>query len=144
MIRITFLVPLFLLMACGNEPSINPSDYVRETDIQQTSGGNFVLFISNQSFDRPLVDITVEIDGEVAASDLFPVESQHTWIDHTFQLEKGQHTITISSEAGNAELKEEFTLSAPKHYAVVSYWYREEDQPPKFTFKLSSRPIGFL
>jgi len=104
--------------------------------------GNFTLYVSNQSFDRETVDISVAIDGKKVVSQLFEVKNQHNWIDFIVQLAAGEHKLQVFSTAGSTQLTKAFTTTA-RHWAVVNYWCCGEPDDPKFTFDLSDQPIGF-
>ena len=104
--------------------------------------GNFRLYVSNQSFDRPTVDIAVFIDGVRVAAREFEVKGQHNWIEFGAELAAGEHELRAVSESGDAELVKTFT-SGSKNWAVVDYWCCGEPEDPHFTFHLSDKPVGF-
>ena len=103
--------------------------------------GNFVLYVSNQSFERPEVDIRIEIDGRTAVDGRFPVEDQHNWVEFRFRLPNGRHTLRAVSRTGEARASWTFTVTG-KHWAVVDYWYYA-GEPKRFSFDVSSEPVGF-
>lgn len=105
------------------------------------ANGNFVLYVSNQSFEIDPVDIRVTIDGEAAVDDVFEVRNQHNWVEYTFRLAKGRHTLRVESRRGEAELERTFELRG-KRWAVLDYWYYR-GEPKHFSFDISARPIGF-
>ena len=106
-----------------------------------TRDGNFILYVSNQSFGLPEVDIRVEIDGRPAVDGEFRVEDQHNWVEFRFRLPKGRHTLRAVSETGGAEASWQFSVT-DRHWAVVDYWYAAGD-PKSFSFHVSDEPIGF-
>jgi hypothetical protein len=108
---------------------------------------DFVLFVSNQSFDLDPVDIQVFVDDELAVEGDFLVESQHSW--HMFELEltPGPHTIRAVSEAGETERVDSIELPEQVRYAVINFWFYEAGSPepygPTFSFDLFEEPPGF-
>ncbi|HSK03153.1 MAG TPA: hypothetical protein VK932_18000 [Kofleriaceae bacterium] len=99
----------------------------------------FTLFVSNQSFDLPQVDIAVELDGQLAVSGDFLVEGQHTWIQFDFDLAPGSHQLRVKSEDAGVTLDEAFDMDARK-WGVVNFWYHKagspEPTPEQFSFDL--------
>ena len=112
-----------------------------EERLSETAGGNFTLYVSNQSFDVPEVDIRILVDGLVAVEDTFAVEDQHNWVTFVFELPKGSHVIEAVSQRGEAELVRRFKVTA-EHWAVVDYWYYPGEKK-RFSFSISDTPIGF-
>jgi hypothetical protein len=101
------------------------------------------LYVSNQSFDDPNVQIAVSIDGVVVVDQSFAVEGQHNWITFEPDVPPGDHTLTATSNTG-AELTVEFATKAGQpRWAVVNYWWYPGDGPREFTFDISDEPIGF-
>jgi hypothetical protein len=103
---------------------------------------NFTLYVSNQSFERPTIDIRVEIDGTVVANDEFEVENQHNWVEFRLPLSRGRHVVRATSARGEAELRRTFRVKG-KRWAVLDYWCCDDAADPRFTFDLSKRPIAF-
>ena len=105
---------------------------VEPTQHMQTSGPpTLTLFISNQSFDKKVVDIQVSIDGRLAVSGDFNVHSQHSWYEYNFALPAGPHQITAISADGTATL----STSATQRYGVIDFWYDAgTDEPEHFGF----------
>ena len=120
--------------------------------LPQHPTGNFVLYVSNQSFDVNPVDITVHIDGKKAIEGDFDVKgkriAQHNWIMHRFNLAPGRHRLTAKSKKGEASLQKEFEIT-DKHWAVIDYWYYPTlrggagPTPRHFSFSVQDKPIGF-
>lgn len=139
-----FAVALFVsgCVACRN----NQLSTTALGTIDQNPGGNFVLYVSNQSFAIPRVDILILIDGRIAVKDTFDVGTQHNWIKHTFSLNPGKHTIRAVSIKGSAEMEREFEVKK-KHWAVVNYWYYPPDHydptPKCFSFHIDDKPMRF-
>ena len=133
------VLALFALAGCGgNGP--DRADRDPEERLRTSSGGNFVLYVSNQSFETETVDIRVVIDGRLAVEDDFAVEDQHNWAEFRFRLAPGSHVIHAESERGGAELTRRFTV-AGKRWAVLNYWYYP-GEARRFSFDISARPIG--
>ena len=101
------------------------------------------LYVSNQSFEDPNVQITIAIDGAVVVDQRFAVEGQHNWVRFEPDVPPGDHTLTATSNTG-AKLTEEFTTTAGQpRWAVVDYWWYPGDGPREFTFRISDEPLGF-
>ena len=128
--------------ACGagSAPPLGSSKDL--APVSTPAPGNFRLYVSNQSFDRPTVDIAVFIDGVRVAARDFEVKGQHNWIEFGTELTEGEHKLRAVSEDGDAELNETFKTGA-KNWAVVDYWCCGEPEDPRFTFSISDEPIGF-
>jgi hypothetical protein len=140
------LALVLALAGCGSETG-EPSEPMQpgqlEHVLEQAEDGNFTLYVSNQSFERQKVHIKVWIDAFVAVDDDFEVGNQHNWIDFTFDLDDGKHTLRAESVAGEAVLEETFQVEG-KRWAVVDYWCCDSGQAePKFTFMVSEEPIAF-
>ncbi len=108
---------------------------------------NFVLFVSNQSFDIDPVDIGIFIDDELAVEGDFLVGSQHSWHKFDLQLGPGKHTIRAMTSAGDTERVDTFELPGETRYAVVNFWYYPESDSeaygPTFSFDVFEDPPGF-
>jgi hypothetical protein len=137
---------LFVLMAsvaaCGSDGE--PATVAEgPPPLEQAGNGNFTLYVSNQSFERGDVDIAVFIDGRLAVDDDFEVGDQHNWIEFTFELGNGPHTLRAESLKGDALLEKRFEV-AGKRWAVVDYWCCDSEHgEPRFSFDISNQPIGF-
>jgi hypothetical protein len=111
--------------------------------LEQAEDGNFTLYVSNQSFDRGTVDITVWINGFVAVDGEFEVGNQHNWSEYRFNLADGPHTLRAATATGEAVLEKTFQVEG-KRWAVVDYWCCDSAQDePKFSFHVSNEPIAF-
>lgn len=103
----------------------------------------FTLYVSNQSFEDPRVGITISIDGVVVVDQDFDVEGQHNWVSFEPDIAPGDHTLHAVSSTG-AQLTTTFmTPDGEPRWAVVDYWFHPDDDPRKFTFQISDKPIGF-
>ena len=136
----TLLLSLTLMLAaCSHNP--------KEID-RRDSDGNFILYVSNQSFANGEIDIQVTIDGTNVVSQDFTVDNQHTWIPFTLNLAKGKHVLIARSVAGKATIIEEFEVSG-EHWSVLSYWYTPDYPEPSyrgplFTYEQSDEPVYFI
>jgi len=135
---------------CGNAGQ----GQTQQAPMQQDEAGNFVLYVSNQSFAINPVDITVLIDGREAVRADFDVAGpsgppQHNWVKHQFSLAPGTHKLTVTSKKGGAVLEQDFEITG-KDWAVINYWYYPEGvtkgtpTPRHFTFQIQDTPIAFM
>ncbi len=115
----------------------------QEEVLPQTTNGNFVLYVSNQSFDMSPVDITVHINGKKAVSADFAVGNSHTWVKHTFQLAPGKHKIAAVSQKGSSRIEKEIEVK-DKHWVVIDYWFTKQDGKKQLTFMIQDTPIMFM
>ncbi len=81
--------------------------------LPQADGGDFVLYVSNQSYALDPVEIKVYIDGVLAVNQNFYVRSQHNWIRFQFQLRKGAHRVRAVYDVGDTQNEEFFTVEKP-------------------------------
>ena len=149
MTRILLLAAACLLVAGCSDTAADTGTTTRagvpgaasEERLPEAPEGNFTLYVSNQSFDIPAVDIRIRLDGLEAVEDTFAVEDQHNWVEFVFDLPEGTHVIEAISERGDAELVRKFKVTA-EHWAVVDYWYYPGEKK-RFSFSISDTPIGF-
>lgn len=106
---------------------------------------NFVLYVSNQSFELDPVDIEVTLDGELAVEGDFLVEGQHSWHMFKFKLRPGPRTLRVASEVGDTRLTETIEIAGATRYAVINFWYYGGHEPygPAFSLDLYDVPPGF-
>ena len=134
-----------LLLACS--PGNTPKPPVGAL-LPQDPNGNFVLYVSNQSFAISPVDITISIDGTKAIQDDFDVKNQHHYVQYQFHLAPGKHILKADSSKGGAALAQEFEVK-DKHWAAIEYWYYPAvtggagPTPKSFVFVVKDTPIGF-
>ena len=115
----------------------------QETVLAQTTNGNFVLYVSNQSFDLSPVDITVSIDGKKAVSADFVVGTAHSWVAHRFQLTPGVHKITATSEKGAIQLEKEIEITH-NHWAAIGFVFSTKNDRKQFLFRIQATPLSFM
>ena len=107
-------------------------------------GGNFVLYVSDQSFATSQVDITIRIDGRVAVIDQFAVGNEHNWKRYRFELDPGMHRLTAVSHDGRARLVGTFRVKKTLN-GVVDYVYSPGNPggDRKLTFTHTPDQIAF-
>lgn len=138
---LALLVPILLAGACATDGGSSMPGPSPQQHMPATGNPSFTLYVSNQSFDRSLVDIHVYIDNRLAVSGDFDVGTQHTWHEFKFALRPGEHAIRVESEDTTVTANANVTINAPK-YGVVMYWYDQTQQPEQFDFWSSSeRPL---
>ena len=107
--------------------------------------GDFVLNVSNQSQELDLVDITVEVDGQVVCQDDFANGNLHEYQRFVLAVGPGKHWLTATSAEGSAVLIESFQVTGKK-WAVVSYHDASGTVEPadrgEFAFLVSDSPIA--
>ena len=113
----------------------------------EQAGPNSHLYVTNQSFAIPVVDIEIKIDGKVVASEDFAVGLQHTWKEIPLALSDGKHSIAVRSKKGKAKLKKKFVVKG-SHWALLSFWYypktHYEPTPRHFIFRIQDEPVIFM
>jgi len=83
------------------------------------------LYVSNQSFADPSVNLTVTIDGVEKFSKQCWVDDQHNWSHIEFELSKGKHTIEVNENDHNIINERKFSVHDDL-WIVVDYWYYPE------------------
>lgn len=127
-------------------PADPPVEPFKLTDLPAAGGSTVLhLYVSNQSFAEPLVDIAVSLDDvQVVAGD-FAVEGQHNWYSFDIAVPAGTLQLYALSFGADAafSLSQEITVPEER-WAVVDYWYDPEgSEGPHFTLTLSSTPVSF-
>lgn len=144
--RLASLVSLLLVTAAtacdggSSGPRVEP-----EQHLPASTTPEFTLLVSNQSFDLSQVDIRIAIDGRLAVTGDFLVESQHTWVPFDFDLTPGSHTLEVTSADVTATLTQPFDMDDRK-WGVVMFWYGEggtEPVAPSFSWNLFDEQPGF-
>lgn len=110
----------------------------KEAKLPQDKDGNFVLYVSNQSFGVSPVDIRVFIDGKLAIDEAFDVGNQHNWKSFRYNLGKGKHRLAAESVKGAAKFERDLEVR-DTNWSVLDYW----DSPGHFSFHTSDKPIHF-
>lgn len=133
-------LPLLCLLAACDGPR-TPQQH-----LEPPADPSFTLLVSNQSFDLDPVDITINLDGQLAITGDFRVEGQHTWIPFDFGLTPGVHTLEVTTADAPAALVELFTVD-DRQWGVVMFWYyaagSPEPTPPQFSWSLHDQAPMF-
>jgi hypothetical protein len=88
---------------------------------------NINLIVSNQSFDIPLVDVSVSIDGVIYLKKDLPVKNQHYYEKFPISLSSGYHTIEINGNKGQTVLMDKFEVCADKNMVIgVCFFYNKD------------------
>ena len=141
------LAPLALLApACTT--ALTPPPDPPQQHLPRPGAPTFTLYVSNQSFDLPLVDLAIELDRRLAVTGDFPVEGQHTWIPFDFDLAPGAHQLRVGSRAGGAMLDQTFDFDMDaRRWGVLSFWYyasgSPEPTPQQLSFQVLDEPPAF-
>lgn len=134
-----------LFAACTDAPP--PERQRQRQHLPVTDDPTFTLYVSNQSFELPQVDLEIRIDGQLAVTGDFPVEGQHSFFPFDFELAPGPHQLRVTSRAGGVTLEETFELDARK-WGNLFFWYypsgSSEPTPPQFTFQVLDEEPLFL
>jgi hypothetical protein len=146
------LVRLFRIEPIENKDQVISAIKSAKQPILWDEQGNFILYVSNQSFAVNPVDIKIYIDGKIAIDEKFDLTgkrvAQHNWKQFRFKLKPGRHYLKAASDKGKAALEKEFEIKN-KHWAVVDYWNYPKvtggagPTPASFSFRIQDTPIGF-
>lgn len=137
----TLVASLVLLAGCATDDT-----GTHQQHLPRPANPSFTLFVSNQSFDLPTVDVEVRLDGRLAVTGDFHVEGQHTWVPFEFDVGPGNHEIAIKSATGDTTLASPFVMDDRK-WAVINFWYYKtgspEPTPQQFSFQVFDEQPGF-
>ena len=103
----------------------------------------FTLYVSNQSFADPTVNIVVAIDGVMVVDEDFPVEGQHNWKTFELDLSPGPHELHAEASTGVSFDARVALLDGEPEWAVLDYWWYPDDEPRHFAFSTHDEPVGF-
>jgi hypothetical protein len=122
-------VVLSMLVGCSDigDPIISPVEH-----------GNFVLYVTNQSFAVDPVDVRVYIDGQRAVDQKFASLAGHNFVRFEFQIEEGKHTLRMASSHVSDVQSADFVISSTP-YAVVEFWSSQST-----TFEAGGDPPHFM
>jgi hypothetical protein len=143
------LLPILVCIFLTGCSNFNDNTNIEIQKISEDGNGNFILYVSNQSFAINPIDIKIYIDDMVAVNEDFDVGIQHTWKPFQFNLPTGTHSIKIESIIGDSILEENFDIIDDKHWALVQYWYYPEKlddenlMPKHFSFDIKNEPYFF-
>jgi len=97
--RILLCIVGFSIVGCKENPEV----------LEQTTGGNFTLYVNNQSPTRFPIDIELRLDGKLALTDRLH-KSDDNRQQYKFQLSQGKHVMTAFSKKGQAKIEQEFFI----------------------------------
>jgi hypothetical protein len=113
--------------------------------IAQSEGGNFVLYVKNQSMERPVIDLEVRLDGKLLVQGEFRNE-MHVNRQFQYKLSAGTHELTAVSKKGEARFEGKVTITG-RHWAALEYFYASGrkgiEQAPKIQFRMQDEEIFF-
>ncbi|GEM_PF-3184991 len=113
----------------------------------ENKDGNFVLYVSNQSYEIKTVDILISIDDKPILQEDFNVGDQHDWKQFTLQIANGKHKIEAITRKGSTGISQQFDFTG-KQWAVLYFCYSKREGNtcpiPELRFENSDRPIRFL
>jgi hypothetical protein len=87
-----------------------------------------VLWVTNQSFAEPAVDLVLSVDGQVVASQTYLVEGQHTVVEHALEVVPGEHTVVVETADGSARAELVVQVDDPE-WVSVTYWGTDPPDP---------------
>lgn len=131
------------------KPSTSPRTEASTTagvsDIRliEEAEADLVLYVSNQSFEDSPVIIQIAIDGVLLVDQAFAIEGGHNWFTFPTSLPPGEHIITATSDTGAQTEQAVEVLEGERRWAALDYWYSPEGEPQRFTWYISTEPIGF-
>lgn len=100
--------------------------------------GNLFLYVSNSSFEPQVVDVCIEIDGQIVIHDVFEHQLMHDFTRYRIRLAHGEHHLLATSQCAVTRLEQRFVIGDVLH-ASVAFWYSRPsafgaERPPSFTF----------
>lgn len=111
-------------VVAGSDPALHREASAQGAAVRVVgeAEADFILYVSNQSFDDKEVRLTVAVDGVTVVDDDFHVEGQHNWVQFPLALPPGAHEVTAESDT-EATLRESFkTPKGETRYAVIDHW----------------------
>jgi hypothetical protein len=113
--------------------------------VEDDASPALVLWVSNQSFRKDDVGITVRIDDVPVIDGAFPVQDETNWVHFPLALEPGDHELVAQSTDGVRQVASFSTPAPPAGvHAVLSYWFSLDDgSQPYFDWQLSDEPFQF-
>lgn len=101
------------------------------------------VYVSNQSFDDPVVDLRVSIGDDVLFDGEAKVGNQHDWKLRERNMTAGTYTITALERSTATQASQEFTFAAgEQRWIVVDFWNDEQDGA-RFTFLVRDEQVHF-
>lgn len=81
---------------------------------------NIFLYIRNESFDTPEIDLQISIDDSILIDSVFKVAEISTYyFNYQTKLNRGKHTIVVKSKEQNLVEEHTFEVRENKHIFIV-------------------------
>jgi hypothetical protein len=117
-------------------------DAVEPQVMEREADGNFLLDVSNQSFDKPVIPIKVWIDDVLLIDNAFHVDGQHTWVTYPIRLSQGYHLIRVEAADGTESQAKLVIARGKVLYANTEYW-RDDSGAPYLTWRTQASPFFY-
>lgn len=142
--RSTGLVALSLgaVAACSGGDDSARDPVVATATTVAPDEANFVLVISNQSFDRPSVFIEVRIDDRVVVAEAFEVEGQHNFVSFGFSLDPGDHELSATAADGTTTAGGFAMPEGSTRYGTLLVW-TDDAGTASLDLRFTDEPPGF-
>lgn len=101
------------------------------------------LVVSNQSFERPDVHITVRSGGATYVDAVFPVRGQHHIVGYGLPLEPGAQALLISTDTGAEATLELEVPDDGRIYVNLSYWADAPEDAGWLSTSVSDKPFVY-
>lgn len=103
--------------------------------------GSVLLYVTNQSFEDPVVAMTVAVDGAPVVDQELDVCGQHEWVSFPLAVAPGWHDLEVTTGSGASNSSKVEVPDPPgKRSVVVSYWV---DPDPRVDVEVHGEPVGF-
>jgi hypothetical protein len=104
--------------------------------------GNFTLYVSNQSLEKPTMAITVTLDGRQVVSTDFQVGDQHQFLRLALDLAAGPRRIVARAGDGTV-VDDTFTMPEDgERWGVLTFWASAAYYAPHFQWEyLEEEPL---
>lgn len=89
---------------------------------------NYTIMLSNQSFKRPIIKLSVYIDGKKIISQRCFVKNQHKGYYFYFNL-VGSHKIVVKSSDGRKEKVKINLEENESRWSIIKYWNSMKEGP---------------
>jgi hypothetical protein len=129
------------------EPAADPAiEPFKLTDLPAGGAATVLhLYVSNQSFAEPLVDISVSLTNVQVVTGDFAVEGQHNWYAFDIAVPTGTLELYALSFTPSEAINLTQQIDVPaERWAVLNYWYYPDDSEGRhFTLTMSDTPVSF-
>ena len=129
-------IVVLVAAACGSggTTSVPPDANTVPTIADPRFGKNspLTIVVTNQSFERPTVELVVTLNGQTAVSGKFKVEGQHDFNFYSFDVPAGSHEITVVGGEQKAQATVDVVGRQEPRWLVISYW-ADQIRTEKFT-----------